>query len=327
MVTGKNLSLGLLVCAFSTSVILADNAGVPNKSGLDKGQPTLGKNSSQDTGINTNLNAGTPSGSQAGDLSAKGNGLQNINNKGNDATPASNSSDPQGGWNDTQLEKKIVEIFDKNPQIIIQALQNFQQKQIRAQEDKIKASLMKFKNEITKDTSAIVLGKKDAKVKLVVFLDPNCPHCRPFSMALNKARENHPNLAIFIRHWPILGKDSEDVVRGLWAIKQQGEDKYNSAIKAIAGSEEKFTFAKLLAWVQDHNLNIKKFQEDADSQATKDVVEETRKLANDIGFEGTPTSLLVDNAGIRLVVPTDEKSLDSILKSAGKEDPAPAAKT
>jgi protein-disulfide isomerase len=325
MVISKNMKLGLLVCAFSTSVVLTSNAAIqPTNGGVDKAQPTIGKNSSQDNGINANVNTGTSSGSETGDLPTKSIGGQNINNKGSDATPISNSNDSQGGSNDTQLEKKVIEIIAKNPQVIIQALQNFQQKQIQAQEEKVKASLMKYKNDIAKDTSAIVLGKKDAEVKLVVFLDPNCPHCRPFSLALNKARENHPNLAIFIRHWPILGKDSEDVVRGLWAIKQQGEDKFNAATKAIAMSEEKFTFAKLLAWVQDHNLNIKKFHEDADSQATKDVIEETRKLANDIGFEGTPTSLLIDKVGIRLVVPTDEKSLDSILKSAGKDASATA---
>ena len=43
---------------------------------------------------------------------------------------------------------------------------------------------------------------------------------------------------------------------------------------------------------------------------------DTSKLAKDIGLQGTPTSLLVDKNGIRLVMPTDEKSLESILKGA-----------
>lgn len=218
---------------------------------------------------------------------------------------------------DSEFEKKLIDAVNRNPQIIVTALQKFTENQERELQEKMEASFMKYKDEISKESSGVLLGKKDAETKLVVFLDPNCPHCRPFTQALHKVRENFPNVAILVRHWPIL-KDSEEVVRGLWAIKQQGLDKYNSICKTIASSpsEERYTYAKLLAWVEDHNLNVKKFKEDSQSKATIDIVDETSKLAKDIGLQGTPTSLLVDKNGVHLVMPTDEKSLESIFKSA-----------
>jgi len=288
MFTKKNLGLGLLAFVFANPAV----SETP-KDGLS----TLGETANKTTG-----------GSGAG--------------TGIKATPTASTTESPGGLTDAQLEKKIGEFLLKNPQLIVHALQDFQKREMHAQEEKVKASLMKYKDEIAKDSSSVVLGKKDAEIKLVVFLDPNCPHCRPFSLALHKAHENFPNLGIFIRHWAILGKDSEDVVRGLWAIKQQGDDKFNAATHAIATSEEKYTFATLLSWVKDHKLDVKKFEADANSQPTKDVIEETKKLATSIGFEYTPTSLLIDKNGIRLVMPTDEKSLEAILKSAGKDDPA-----
>ncbi len=221
-----------------------------------------------------------------------------------------------GELNDSQFEKKVTDILTKNPQIIVAALQKFSESQEREQQAKMEASLMKYKEEISKESGAALLGKKDAEVKLVVFLDPNCPHCRPFSQALQKVGSNFPDVAILVRHWAILGKDSEEVIRGLWAIKQQNQDQFNAACKAIASSEEKYTYPKLLAWVEDHKLNVGKFKEDSQSNIAKDLVEETSKLAKNIGLQGTPTSLLVDKNGIRLVMPTDEKSLESILKEA-----------
>jgi len=217
-----------------------------------------------------------------------------------------------------QLEQKVTEILNKNPEIIIGALQRHSQNQQRAQHQKMEASLMKYQKEIEKESDAVVLGKKDADVKLAVFLDPNCPHCRPFSLALDKARQDFPDVAILVRHWPILGKDSEDVVRGLWAIKQQGEDKFNAATRAIASSDDRYTFDKLLAWVQDHNLNVERFRQDSESPATRAVLEKTKRLASDIGLEGTPTSLLIDKKGIRLVVKKKKKSLKGILTNATK---------
>lgn len=244
--------------------------------------------------------------------------IKGIDIKAETSLMMNKGDEPTGGMDDSHLEKKLIDILNKNPDIIVGALQKFNQNQQRAQQEKLEASLTKYQGEISKESNAVVLGEKDAEIKLVVFLDPNCPHCRPFSQALNKVREGFPNVAIYVRHWAILGKDSEDIVKGLWAIKQQGQDKFNAATKAIASSEERYTFAKLLAWVGDHHLNIAKFKEDSESQATKDVMEETKKLATDIGLEGTPTSLLIDKKGIRLVMPTDEKSLESILIEATK---------
>lgn len=249
------------------------------------------------------------------------------NNK--EATPiAATGNATAGGLSDSEFEKKLIDTINKNPQIIVTALQKFTESQERELQEKMEASFMKYKNEISKESSAALLGKKDAEVKLVVFLDPNCPHCRPFSQALHKVRENFPNVGVLVRHWPIM-KDSEEVVRGLWAIKLQGQDQYNAACKAIASApgEERFNYAKLLAWVEDHKLDVKKFKEDSQSKATIEIVEETSKLAKDIGLQGTPTSLLVDKKGVHLVMPTDERSLEGVFKAAStpSKEATPAA--
>jgi protein-disulfide isomerase len=242
---------------------------------------------------------------------------------GGETLPISNTGEG-AGTNDPLFEKKLNDTLTNNPEILVRALQKYNQSQQRAQLEKLEASLSKYKDEISKESNAVVLGKKDAEVKLVVFLDPNCQHCRSFSQAINKARTNYPNISILVRSWPILGKDSEEVVRGLWAIKAQGAEKYTAAMKEIASTQEPYTYSKLLAWVKDHKLDVAKFGKDSESTATKAVIEETRKLATDIGLEGTPTSLMIDQKGIRLVIPTDEKSLENILKSASPEAPAKA---
>lgn len=225
---------------------------------------------------------------------------------------------PTSNTTDTDLEKKITDILTKNPEIVVKALQKYSEKEQAVQQEKLQVSLMKNKEEITKESSAAVLGKNNADIKLVVFLDPNCPHCRNFEQAVGQVRGNYPNITFLMRHWAILGKDSEDVSRGLWAIKQQGADKLEAISKTIAASAEPYTYAKLLTWVKEQKLNAKKFEEDARSKAAQEALDSTAKLAQGMGLQGTPTSILVDKKGIRLVTPTDEKSLDVILKEASK---------
>lgn len=338
MVRKEKLALGLLVSLFTTPAVLAETVIGTYKTDAASATTSRSENNTKNETNKTEESKGTASdqkdtaipanlqkteSADSGKITGATGILQTSGTNGVDikieGTPVASKSDvTPGEMTDSQLEKKVTDILIKNPEIIVGALQKFNQNQQRVQQEKLEASLMKYQGEISKESGAVVLGKKDAEVKLVVFLDPNCPHCRPFSQALNKVREDFPNVSILMRHWAILGKDSEDVVRGLWAIKQQGQDKFNAATKAIASSEERYTSAKLLAWVEEHNLDVAKFKEDSESQATKDVIDETKKLASDLGLEGTPTSLLVDKKGIRLVMPTDEKSLESILKGATK---------
>lgn len=314
MVRKNNFVLGLLVSFLAIPSTLGDAKDTAN--GVIKAEET--KETAKDIAtstqkadlLNTNSVKGTTDPTQ---ISGSKEGENNIETASITATNTAAASI----ISDSEFEKKLIDTVNRNPQIIVTALQKFTENQERELQEKMEASFMKYKDEISKESNAILLGKKDAETKLVVFLDPNCPHCRPFTQALHKVRENFPNVAILIRHWPIL-KDSEEVVRGLWAIKQQGLDKYNAICKTIASSpsEERYTYAKLLSWVEDHNLNVKKFKEDSQSKATIDIVDETSKLAKDIGLQGTPTSLLVDKNGVHLVMPTDEKSLENIFKSA-----------
>lgn len=328
MVRKDKFILGLLVSLFTIPPVLGDAKDTvlgtylePSKTEDSKG--IVPKEIEKDAAASTSSVDSQKAGS-LGSNGAKGSadstpivGTKEAGN-GAEATPTvATGNAATGVLSDSEFEKKLIDTVNKNPQIIVTALQKFTEHQDRERQEKMEASFMKYKDEISKESSAALLGKKDAEVKLVVFLDPNCPHCRPFTQALHKVRESFPNVAVLVRYWPIM-KDSEEVIRGLWAIKQQGQDKYNAACKAIASAplDERYTYAKLLAWVEDHNLNVKKFKEDSQSKTTIEVIEDTSKLAKNIGLEGTPTSLLVDKNGIRLVMPTDEKSLENIFKGA-----------
>ncbi|MDD5761283.1 MAG: DsbC family protein [bacterium] len=49
---------------------------------------------------------------------------------------------------------------------------------------------------------AIVVGKKDAKRRIVVFDDPNCPHCAKLHETAKGIVAKHPDVAFFVRPFP-----------------------------------------------------------------------------------------------------------------------------
>lgn len=49
---------------------------------------------------------------------------------------------------------------------------------------------------------AIVVGKKDAKHRIVVFDDPNCPHCAKLHKTAKEIVGNHPDVAFYVKPFP-----------------------------------------------------------------------------------------------------------------------------
>jgi len=51
-------------------------------------------------------------------------------------------------------------------------------------------------------SGAIVVGKKDAKRRIIVFDDPNCPHCARLHQTAKEIVAKNPDVAFFVRPFP-----------------------------------------------------------------------------------------------------------------------------
>jgi protein-disulfide isomerase len=230
------------------------------------------------------------------------------------ATSASSSNNVFSEAQIKDIKLMIGSTLKENPEMIVEALQKFTDRQQQEQFKKMQDGLSKNRDRIIDPSSATLLGNSDAETKLVVFLDPNCPHCRRFEQAIDKVKSQYPKVAILMRYWPILGPDSEKIASALWAIKGFGPGKFEEFARIISSKEGPFTYEMFVKLVEEHKLDKGKFEAAVNSAETKTAIGKTDSLARELGLQGTPTSLLVNKEGVRLVMPTDEKSLEIILK-------------
>ncbi|HMK56804.1 MAG TPA: DsbC family protein [Dissulfurispiraceae bacterium] len=115
-------------------------------------------------------------------------------------------------------------------------------------------------------TDSLVLGDKDAKYKVVVFSDPDCPYCSKLHAEIKKVVEKRKDIAFFIKLLPLpMHKDAE------WKAK------------AI--------MCKKSMQLLEDNFEGKPIEKaDCDTKA----IEDTKKLAGELGINGTPALILPD---------------------------------
>ncbi|MBW8309248.1 MAG: thioredoxin domain-containing protein [Candidatus Paracaedibacteraceae bacterium] len=232
--------------------------------------------------------------------------------KAGDASIASSITPAQ----QADIEKVMVNFIEKNPEFLVKAIQSYGEQQQKEMLKKEAEKMAKFKDDLLADSNAIIGGNPNGIVKLVVFADPNCPHCRHFEANLSEVKGLYSNLKIYLRPWPIMGKESADVVTGLMSAAKQGYDKYDSLAMRIASSNEKMDKQKFLKLSKELGLDTKKLQKAMDSEEVRKEIKSNHELAVKIGLDATPTIVMFDAEGAHILIPGDKESLKKSLADA-----------
>ena len=90
------------------------------------------------------------------------------------------------------------------------------------------------------------LGKADARVHIVEFLDPACETCAAFYPFVKKMMAQHPDdIRLSVRYAP-LHQGSDEVVKALEAARRQG--KYWVALESVLSSQS--------LWAPNHTAQV-----------------------------------------------------------------------
>lgn len=225
----------------------------------------------------------------------------------------------KGTFNDTQvkeIQQIVLQTLSANPEKVVEALQAFGEKHQREEMKKMEASITENKDKLLGDAGSISLGHKNGAVKLVLFVDPNCPHCREFEKILHQVKKNYGKLEIIYRLLPILGPKSEEAVKTILAASLVDHDKLASLLEKISSSKEPLDKAKVIELAKESGYDSQKIEEKMKDEAVTKAIKTNEDLAQKIGLQGTPTSMLSVNNTLKLISPVDQKSLEEYLKPA-----------
>lgn len=236
------------------------------------------------------------------------------------STPKTSLSSETSGFSNAQLDelKKIVkEEISKNPEIIMKTVQSYGEEQQKVAMKQEAEKMSKFTEDLINDKTAIISGNPTGNIKLVVFADPNCGHCRHFENELNSIKGEFNNVKIYTRPWAIRGQESIDVINGMVALNVKDPVKFETVSKAIASSQEGVDKDKFLKMLKEATFDPKKLEDEEVIKDAKKIVDANKELAEKkLGLTGTPSVFLIDKSGLQIVMPGDKDSLKKLLTEA-----------
>lgn len=193
------------------------------------------------------------------------------------------------GLSKAEVEKVIADYMKDNPEMIIEALENYRLKQEQEQQASAQESIKKHLAYL-EAADAPSVGAKDADVTVVEFFDYNCGYCRRAVPDIQELLKTDNKVRFVFREMPILSANSNDIAR--WALASHEQGKYfefHAALMNHRGSRNVETMKQI---AKDLGLDPEKLEKDANSDAIKQALDKSLEVARDVGIQGTPAFII-----------------------------------
>jgi len=190
----------------------------------------------------------------------------------------------------SEFERRIRAYLLKHPEVIVEAMQIYQDQQ-RADEVKVARQLLKSRaKEILHDPASPVSGNAKGDVTVVEFFDYNCPYCRRVVPDMIKLEEDDPKLRIVYKEFPILGPNSTFAAKAALAADRQG--KYLEFHRALMKSRSTVNEKSVLRTAVGLGLNIEQLKKDIAAPEIAAALERNIALAGALRINGTPAFVI-----------------------------------
>ena len=219
------------------------------------------------------------------------------------------------------MQEELIRFFKENSETIARTFEEGMQVAQMKKIEKIGQGLVKNKDKLL--NTPITLGNKSGKVRLVVFVDPNCLHCRGFfKEVLPKVLGyNIPELGVSLLSWPMLD-GSESIARMMHAVYQQGGDKFQALLAEMGISTQDqsqqpkpLNKDELLSKLASKGVDVQKVKTAQDSDAVKKAVADTKKVSEEMEILGTPFVVLVTDKDVRMVNTLQPEMLKKLVEA------------
>ena len=191
---------------------------------------------------------------------------------------------------DAQLEAKVLQIIRNHPEVVLESVQAYQQKKQAQQQQSQKAFVEGMKaNPKSVIGASPATGAPDQKIVLLEFSDFQCPYCAKAHQTLKQFMATHQNQVTLVYKYLPLTKihpEAMPAAKAAWAASQQG--KFWEFYDALFTQQEKLGEPLYAATAKALNLDLKRFDQDRNSEAASAAIKKDMDMAEQLGVTGTP---------------------------------------
>ncbi|MGK7909643.1 MAG: DsbA family protein [Synechococcus sp.] len=191
----------------------------------------------------------------------------------------------------TSLEEQVLDIIRANPDVVLEAVQTYQQEQqVAAASQRLKELEVALQDLAADPASQIgdspVKGSDSLQYVLYEFSDFECPFCGRAQPVVAEFLENHPDVTLVFKHLPLprIHPQAIPAAQASWAAQQQG--KFWEYHDALFANQDRLGEDYYVELAKKMMLDMRKFNRDR--AAADEAIRKDMAWGEELGLRGTP---------------------------------------
>ncbi|AMN42807.1 DsbA family protein [Rhodoplanes sp. Z2-YC6860] len=203
----------------------------------------------------------------------------------------------------SEIEKIVRDYLVAHPEVLQEAIAALEKKQAADEAEKHEAAVKDNAKEIFDSPRQVTVGNPQGDVTFVEFFDYNCGYCKRAMSDMFDLIKSDPKLKVVLKEFPVLGPGSVEAARVAVAVRMQDKTgkKYLDFHQKLLGGRGQADKARALAAAKEAGFDMAKIEKDMASDEVRASLEESLKLAEKLGLNGTPSYVIGQNVVVGAV--------------------------
>ena len=188
------------------------------------------------------------------------------------------------------IQDIVRDYIISHPEVLQEAMAELEKRQAAADAEKAKTAVKDNAEALFNSPRQVVVGNRQGDVTLVEFFDYNCGYCKQALADLLALMKNDARLRVVLKEFPVLGPGSVEAAQVAVAVRMQDAgEKYLAFHQKLLSGRGQADKARAIAAAEQAGFDIDRLQRDLASNEVKATIEESLKLAEQLGLNGTPS--------------------------------------
>jgi protein-disulfide isomerase len=190
-----------------------------------------------------------------------------------------------------EIETIIREYLLKNPELLQDVMNELEKRQLAAEAEKHRKAVKDYASIIFNSPRQVTIGNPQGDVTVVEFFDYNCGYCKRAMTDMLDLIKADNKLKFVLKEFPVLGEGSMQAAQVAAAVRMQDKTgkKYLDFHQKLLTGRGQADKARALAVAKEVGLDVARIEKDMAGEEVKAQIEESMKIAEALGLNGTPS--------------------------------------
>ncbi len=190
-----------------------------------------------------------------------------------------------------EIERIIKEYLLSHPELMQDVMSELEKRQAVAEAEKHRDAVKQHSAAIFSSPRQVTLGNPQGDVTVVEFFDYNCGYCKRAMTDMMELMKGDGKIKFVLKEFPVLGESSVQAAQVAAAVRMQDKTgkKYLEFHQKLLTGRGQVDKTRALAAAKEIGMDVARIEKDIAGDEVKATLEESFKLAEALGLNGTPS--------------------------------------